>query len=101
MHAWLRVLAARSGWVAPSQLVNADGEPTDDARILDAARNGQSYEGDDARWLLEQQAADVLVALRSHTQCDASLYAAAHALLTDELTQTGLPEEEASAPAPA
>jgi hypothetical protein len=90
MPAWLRLLAARSGWVAPGQLVNAAGEPTDDDRITSAARNAQSYDGEDARWQLDQQPPATLQALQQHTECDASLYAAAQALLADSLAQAGL-----------
>jgi hypothetical protein len=90
MPAWLHLLAARSGWVAPRQLVNAAGEPTDDERIMSAARNAQSYDGEDAHWQLERLPAATLQALQQHTECDASLYAAAQALFADSLAQAGL-----------
>jgi hypothetical protein len=87
MDAWLRALGARSGWVAPSRLVNAAGEPTDDVRIVDAARNAQSYEGEHARWRRAGLPREALAAVRRHTACDAALYAAAQALLNDTIAQ--------------
>jgi hypothetical protein len=85
MDAWLRLLAARTGWVAPAQLVNAGGEPVDVVRVAEAARNAQSYDGEDAAWRRDQLAPATLAALQRHTECDASLFAAAQGLLDDAL----------------
>ena len=83
LDAWLAVLAARAGWAAPAKLVNAAGTPTDDPAVVAAARNAQSYEGADARWRVDSLPAATAAVLQRNTQCDATLYDAATALLDD------------------
>ena len=76
-------MAQRSGWSPPARLVNAVGEPTDDARVAAAAANAQSYEGEDARWRRDRLDPPLLQAVLRNTACDAALYAAAQAFLED------------------
>lgn len=89
LQGWLRALATRSGWAPPARPVNAAGQPTDDDRVASAARNAQSYEGDDARWRRDRLEPQLLAAVLRNTRCDTALYAAAQAFAQDAHGRNG------------
>ena len=62
-------VAQRTGWRASLADTSASG--------LDAARNAQSYDGENERWRSDKLAAEEVAAIKQFTACDAAVYAAA------------------------
>lgn len=65
---FLAAVAARTGWRAPAEASASD---------LVAARNAQSYGGENERWRPDRLSAEERAAIARFTACDAAVYAAA------------------------